>query len=75
MPRFIGFTQQDADRFIEQLTKFCDVCGDNPSVGECCCGVTYCGPTCQEAHLDEVSREEEEASRVWAASNPCGSDL
>ena len=48
--------------------KFCDVCGVNPSVGECCCGVSYCSATCQEEHLDQVREDEEEADKLWTAS-------
>lgn len=55
--------------------KLCDICGEKDSVGECCCGVAFCGPTCQEAHLDQVTEEDEETSRLWGQSNPCGSDL
>lgn len=39
----------------------CDVCEKNPSIGECCCGVKYCGVICQEKHLD-VAHEEEESN-------------
>ena len=40
--------------------RLCDVCHVNPAVGECCCGIAYCGAVCQETHLDKVHEEDED---------------
>jgi hypothetical protein len=38
-------------------TTQCDMCNTKDAIGECCCGVDYCGIACQERHLDEVHED------------------
>jgi hypothetical protein len=42
----------------DNVPDLCDICGDNAVTGQCCCGVSYCSPVCQEAHLDQVHEDD-----------------